>query len=434
MRDRYETSRRMLEHARASLTGGVSSPFRGRVPVPLFFADGCGPRLTDVDGNQYIDYALAWGPLILGHRHPALVEALTSAAARPHQYGAQHALEAEVAQKVQAAVPCAKRVAFTSSGSEAVQLMLRLARAATGREKILRFEGHYHGWMDSVLISYRGAAEQLGPADHPVPLCNSRGQVANAVDNLCVAEWNRLEAIEALLEAQGEQIAAVITEPILCNSGCLMPREGFLAALRELTRRHGILLLFDEIITGFRTHLGGAQALFNVTPDMATFGKAVGGGATLSLVGGRREIMELMVDGNVAFGGTFNGNPLSMAAANATLTELATDDAAALRNANAIGAALQQGIREAALKAGIPVHVAGPGAAFSIHFTERDTLETYRHTLDDDKARLERFIRLSLDYGLYLLPDGRFYVSAVHGEAELDQTLAIVSRVFDQLA
>ena len=422
MADRYQTSRTLLDRARNSLAGGVSSPFRAHFPVPLYFEDGCGPRLRDVDGNEYIDYTLAWGPNILGYRHPRVVEAVSRQAAGPHTYGAQHRLEPEVAEKFQRAVPCAERVAFTSSGSEAVQLACRLARAVTNRRLILRFEGHYHGWMDSVLIGYRA----------PLDNVQSRGQVANAVDNVAVAPWNDAAFVERLFAERGADIAAAITEPVLCNSGCLMPEPGYLEALRNITARHGALLIFDEIITGFRMTLGGAQQAFGITPDLATFGKAVAAGMPLSVVAGREDVMSQISNG-VNFGGTFNGNPMSLAAANAALDELARDGGAALRHANRMGQLLMEGFAEIAARHGVALQIRGFGAAFALHFTTRSELRHYRDTFDDDKDKLACWIRAMLEEGIYLLPDGRLYVSVVHSEREVDQTLQAASRALGGL-
>lgn len=432
--DRWAQSRAWLERARRSLAGGVSSPFRARFPVPLYFRDGAGSRLTDIDGNAYIDYTLAWGPLILGHRHPAVTAALAEAATRPHLLGAQHELEYMVAETIQRLAPCAERVAFTSSGSEAVQLALRLARAATGRTRVLKFEGHYHGWMDSVLISHHPAAEQMGPAEAPRPVPESRGQVPNAIENVVIAPWNRLEAAERVFREQGSEIAAVILEPVLCNSGCLLPVPGYLEGLRRLTDRYGALLIFDEIITGFRMHLGGAQAYYGVIPDLATFGKAVGGGAPLSVVAGRRPIMELLAEGSVAFGGTFNGNPISLACAMATLRELERDGGAALAHANRMGSELMAGIRRIAERCGVALRVTGFGAAFALHFTEREDLREYRDTLQDDRRRLARFLLYALEEGVYLLPDGRFYVSAAHTPRDVEFTLAALERALQRVS
>ncbi|MGC8794847.1 MAG: aspartate aminotransferase family protein [Bryobacteraceae bacterium] len=431
--ERWAQSRRLLERARRSLAGGVSSPFRAKFPVPLYFADASGCRMMDVDGNRYIDYTLAWGPLILGHKHPALVEALRRQAERPHIYGAQHELEILVAEKVQQLVPCAERVAFTSSGSEAVQLALRLARAATGRRLVLKFEGHYHGWMDSVLISHHPRADELGPLEAPHAVLESRGQAPNAAENVLVAPWNRLDVVERLFAQRGAEIAAIILEPVLCNSGCLMPEPGYLEGLRRLADRYGALLVFDEIITGFRMGLSGAQGFYGVKPDLATFGKALAGGPPLSAVAGRREIMELMFTGGVAFGGTFNGNPISLACAQATLAELERDGGAALAHANRMGQRLMEGLREAARRRGIPIQVCGFGAALAVHFTHRTQLRDYRDTLEDERERLEIFLLRALERGVYALPDGRMYVSAAHTERDVDETLEALDAVLGSL-
>jgi glutamate-1-semialdehyde 2,1-aminomutase len=421
MPDRWENSRRMLERARGSLAGGVSSPFRALFPVPLYFRDGCGSRLIDVDGNEYIDYTLAWGPAILGHKHPRIVDAMRRQAGMPHIYGAQHALEPEVAEKIQKIVPCAGRVAFTSSGSEAVQLALRLARAFTSRNLVVKFEGHYHGWLDSVLWSYRS----LGEGAEPSP--GSRGQTPNAAGNLLIASWNDPASVEALFAEHASDIAAVIAEPVLCNSGCLMPEPGFLQALRETSTRAGALLIFDEIITGFRMGPGGAQEFFGVTPDLATFGKAAGGGLPLSVVAGREDILAMMQTGGVAFGGTFNGNPMSLAAASAALDVLM--DGESLPRANRAGRALMEGVQEIATRLGLPIQVRGFGAAFALHFTANTRLLSYRDTLANDKPRLAAYIKAMLEQGIYLLPDGRVYVSTAHTQVDIDETLAAMEKV-----
>ncbi len=434
MIDNWERSKALLSRAKQSLAGGVSSPFRAKAPVPLYFEDGCGPRLVDVDGNEYIDYQLAWGPMILGYKHPKLVEAMQRQAELPFSYGAQHELEISVAEKIQGLVPCAERVAFTSSGSEAVQLAMRLARAFTGRNLILKFEGHYHGWMDSALLSYHPGAVDLGPIEAPHVVPGSVGQVPNAILNAAVAPWNRLDLLEQILKSKGDRIAAVFMEPVLCNSGCLLPSSGYLEGVRDLCRAHGTLLVFDEVITGFRIGLGGAQTHYGVTPDLATFGKAVAGGAPLSVVGGRREIMEQMYTSGVVFGGTFNGNPVSLAAAEATLDELSRNDGEALAAANRLGYRLMDGIAEIARRYGAAVVMTGFGTAFAIHFTSRMTLTDYRDTLADDASQLRRFLFRALREGLYIVPDGRFYTSAVHTEQELNQTLEAMERIFADTA
>lgn len=432
-KDKWGRSRALLERARKSLPGGVSSPFRAALPVPLFFEDAEGVRLTDVDGNQYLDFALAWGPLILGHKHPRMVEALAAAAVRPHTYGAQHELELLVCERIQDLVPCAERVALTSSGSEAVQLAFRVARAHTGRPLILKFEGHYHGWMDSALLSYKSALEALGPRESPTVALGSPGQVANAAENTVVACWNSVEAVEDVLARRGREIAAVVMEPVLCNSGCLPPKEGYLEAVRQACAKAGTLLIFDEVITGFRIAAGGAQEAFGVTPDIATLGKALGGGVTISAIAGRSEIMDGIRPGGVAFGGTFNGNPLSLAGAAACLETIAEHDGDALTRANLAGDRLMGSVRRSAARCGIDLRVTGFGAAFALHFTRRSDLWDYRDTFDDDRNLLSDFLLRSLEEGLYLLPDGRFYVSAVHSDGDIEEAAAAIDRVFNEM-
>jgi glutamate-1-semialdehyde 2,1-aminomutase len=431
--DKWPNSRALLERARRSLAGGVSSPFRANAPVPLYFENGCGCRLQDVDGNEYIDYALAWGPLILGHRHPKMTESLRRQADLPHTYGAQHRLEFEVSELFQACVPSAERIVFTSSGSEAVQLALRLARAFTGRSLIVKFEGHYHGWLDSVLISYHPAATEVGPPDRPAAVLGSRGQVTTATENVIVLPWNSPEILSAFMDEHGSEIAAVITEPVLCNSGCLLPVPGFLNKLRAICDRHGALLIFDEVITGFRSAAGGAQAAYGVTPDVATFGKALGAGVPISAIAGRKEIFELMFGGGVAYGGTFNGNPLSLAGAKVAITELAENEGSLLRHANEVGHQLKSAVTRSAAKHGVALQVEGFGAAFALHFTRRRELRNYRDTLDDDTAMLNRFLLGALKKGIYLLPDGRIYVSAVHQAADIEQTADVFDHVLGNL-
>jgi glutamate-1-semialdehyde 2,1-aminomutase len=429
----WDRSRALLARAQKSLAGGVSSPFRAQFPVPLYFTGGSGAHLHDIDGNEYIDYVLAWGPMILGYAHPAVVEAVRRQAEGPHAYGEEHELEIAVAEKIQEVVPCAERVAFTSSGSEAVQLAHRLARGFTRRNLILKFEGHYHGWIDSALISYHPSLEDLGPPESPRPVLASRGQVPNAADNTVVAPWNRLDILERILDRHKGLIAAVIMEPVLCNSGCVLPLPGYLEGVHDLCRRHGALLILDEVITGFRMAPGGAQAFYKVTPDLATFGKAVAAGMPLSVIAGRKEIMEQMFGGGVVFGGTFNGNPMSLAGAHASLTELSRDEGALLARANERGHTLMEGICGLARKHSVRLAVTGFGTAFAVHFTSRSELHDYRDTLEDDNEMLRRFLMLALEHGVHVVPDGRFYTSAAHTEQDIQETLAAIEQVFQKL-
>lgn len=434
MENKWQKSQALLARAQRSLAGGVSSPFRAQFPVPLYFHDGVGCRLRDVDGNEYIDYALAWGPAILGYRHPRMVAAITEAATGVHIYGEEHELEILVAEKIQSLVPCAERVAFTSSGSEAVQIMMRLARACTQRPLILKFEGHYHGWMDTALWSYHPKRGELGPRNSPRPVAGSRGQIPVGEESILVRPWNDVSVVEEALVQHAGRVAAVMMEPVLCNSGGILPQPSYLAQVREICTRNGALLLFDEVITGFRMAPGGAQAFYGVIPDVATFGKAVGGGMPLSVIAGRKEIMEQLFSGGVSFGGTFNGNPLSLAGAYAALDEISRDGGAALNRANQMGEALMDGMRQIVRERGLDLQVTGFGTAFAVHFTPRMELREYRDILDDDASALRRFLRSLLAEGIHCLPDGRFYVSAVHGEQDIETTLAAMKRVLGTVA
>lgn len=430
MARKFGQSARLLRQARRYIPGGVTSVVRAaNKPLPLYFRSASGSRLTDVDGNKYLDYTLAWGPLILGHSHPAVIRAVEQQLKRFQTVGAQHQLEIAVAEKICRMVPCAEQVTFNSTGSEAVQSALRLARAYTGRRKILKFEGHYHGWPDNVLISYHPPGIAHSPTE-PVP--GSEGQSLTVLGDVCVIPWNDLAALEATLEEHHRDLAAIITEPILCNTSCLLPAPGYLEGMRRLATRYGVVLIFDEVITGFRVapRGGGAQELYGVTPDLATFGKAVAAGFPLSVVAGRRKIMDLIAKGRVVHAGSFNGNPIALAAADAALKFLAARRGAQLKRVRKLGETLMKGIAQLAEKAGIPLLINGVGAAFHLSFTRRAEMRNYRESLDCDLEARDRFIVAMLHAGVYLLSDGRWYVSTAHSEADVKKTLDAVGNVF----
>jgi glutamate-1-semialdehyde 2,1-aminomutase len=399
-------------------------------PLPLFFRSARGSCVTDVDGSRYLDYSLAWGPLILGHRHPAVIRAVREQLGTFDLLGAQHELEIELAQRICRMVPCAELVALSNTGSEAVQLALRLARAHTKKRKVIKFEGHYHGWMDNILVSYHSKGDLGLPHE---PQLATEGQSETVRSEVLVLPWNDLERLESTLVEKHQEIAAVILEPILCNSGCLVPRPGYLEGVRKLTTRHGVVLIFDEVITGFRVALGGAQELFRVTPDLATLGKAVGGGFPLSVVAGRKEILRLIPEGHVIHAGTFNGSPVALAAGLATLAVLSARGGAALKRVRHTGETLMRGLRNASRRHEIDLLVNGVGAAFHLSFTRRKEMYDYRDTLDSDTRMRDQFIEGMLQEGVYLLPDGRWYVSAAHSEANVKFTLAAAQKVFANL-
>lgn len=415
-----------FERSQGSLAGGVASGLRRSArPFPLFFHHGAGAELTDVDGNQYVDYTLAWGPLILGHAPAAVNRAVAEYLERGHTYGAQHDLEYEVAELIQAHVPCAERVCFANSGTEIVQLALRLARAHTGRAKYLKFEGHYHGWDDSVLVSYHPSQEQIAEfGNRPVPVGAGQRPHASAI----IVEWNDREGVEAVFREHGEELSAVICEPILCNSGCIPPAPGFLEFLREVTRRTGALLIFDEVITGFRLGLGGGQTHFGVTPDLATFAKAIGGGLPLSAMAGQAAVMDHIARGTVVHAGTLNGNPIALAAARATIETLAAGNGAIYHNLWRLGDRLRDGLRDLLTAKGYPVALNGGGPVFHLSF-QTSPARNYRETLLANGPLYSDFALAMLDEGVLVLPDGRWYLSAAHGEAEIDRALAAVARI-----
>ncbi|MEV6964310.1 glutamate-1-semialdehyde 2,1-aminomutase [Hamadaea sp. NPDC051192] len=418
--------------AREVLAGGVSSDARRLPGTPLYVDRAAGSRLWDVDGNSYIDYVLGQGPAILGHCPPPVVDAIRAQAGRGIVYSAQHEAEVTVAQRLCAMVPVAERVRFNTVGSEAVHAALRLARGYTGRPKVLKFEGHYHGWFDPVLYSVHPAMDAAGPAERPQPVPGTGGQQLSSAADLVLAPWNDLDALRGLLEHHGEQIAAVVMEPILCNTGAIVPDPGYLQGVRELCDRHGCLLIFDEVITGFRVAPGGAQELLSVTPDLAVFGKAMAGGMPVSALAGRAEVMDLITDGAVAHAGTFNSHPVAIAAAEATLRILDEQRDEIYPRLFQLGAALMDGIRAAAAKAGVPMLVHGPGPMFQTYFTTQDRVRDYRDFAATDRAGMARLHGLLLDQGVNMVPRGLWFLSAAHTDDDIDRTVAAVARALQQ--
>jgi glutamate-1-semialdehyde 2,1-aminomutase len=397
----------------------VSSGMRVNAPpCPIFVERGFGPRFFDVDGNEFVDHCLGWGPLILGHAHPAINEAVTRQLDRGYTFGAQCELEFRVAEKICELVPCAERVLFSNTGTEAVQSAVRIARSATGRCKLIKFEGHYHGWFDNLLVSYCPDISQVGEAYFPNVVPSTKGQASSAYADTVVLPWNDEKVIEQYLDEHGGEVAAIITEPILANNGCIFPEKGYLEGLRRLASRHGIVLIFDEVITGFRVHLGGAQALFGVTPDIAIYGKAIGGGFVLSVIAGKESLIREIDRGRVVHAGTFNGNPISLSAALATLETLADSDGRALANAKAFGETIMGSLVRLAGEYGIPLRVLGHGTVFRPTIGAKDPIRNYRDYAQTDKKACRALLVQLFNRGIYCVADGRWYVSVVHGERE----------------
>lgn len=409
--ERYERSCR-------TIAGGVSSGLRRSVrPYPLFFDHGKGSHVWDVDGNEYIDYGLAWGPLILGQSPDCMVEAICRQAPRAITFGAQHDLEYQVSELLTGIIPCADLVSFMNSGTEIVQVAMRLARAVTGRMKYLKFEGHYHGWADQALVSYHPLADQ----GRPVGV--GKGQLPH--DYVVVVDWNSREQVEQAFREH--EISAIVCEPLLANSGCIPAEPGFLQFLREITTSNGALLIFDEVITGLRLELGGGQARYGVIPDLATFAKAVGAGLPLSVLAGKREYMQMIATGEVIHAGSMNGNPLTLAGAYAGLRKLHREAETIYPRMRRLGERLAEGLVRIMRDAGRPAIATGDGPVFTLHLQERAP-RTYRDTLADDMKAYSDFALGLLDEGVQVLPDARWYLSAAHTDDDIDATLAAAAR------
>ena len=418
-----QSSWQRFERAQKSLAGGVSSGMRRSArPYPLYFDSGLGARVTDVDRNSYLDYGLAWGPLILGQSPPEVGEAVAAQVRRGLTFGAQHDLEFEVAEQLGKIIPCAGLVSFANSGTEIVQVALRLARAYTSRPKFLKFEGHYHGWDDSVLVSYHPTSAEI-TASKGSPIGAGAGQ--NPHSNVLVAEWNDREAVERLFAEQGDEISAVICEPLLCNSGCIPAQPGFLQFLRDITTAQGALLIFDEVITGFRLALGGAQSFYGVVPDLATYAKAIGGGLPLSALAGQKQFMDLIAGGKVVHAGTLNGNPIVLAAAKAILEVLSR--AAVYEDLFRRGERLRAGLVSLLRGKGYNAVSNGEGTVFHIAFMDRPA-RRYRDLLASDTQLYSDFVLALLDEGVLVLPDGRWYISTAHTDDIVVATLAAAER------
>lgn len=419
----------LFQEAQKLLPGGVDSPVRAFRAVggqPLFIERGEGPYLFDVDGNRYIDYVLSWGPLIAGHAHPKVVKAIQQAASLGTSFGAPSPLENDLARNIMEFMPNIEMIRFVNSGTEATMSALRLARAYTQRDKIIKFEGCYHGHADMLLVKAGSGVATLGLPDSP-------GVPAATVADTLVAIFNDLDLVEVLFKQYPAQIAAIIVEPVAGNMGVIPPVEGFLQGLRDITTREGAVLIFDEVMTGFRVHLNGAQALYNIIPDLTTLGKVIGGGLPVGAYGGKREIMEWVAPvGPMYQAGTLSGNPLAMSAGIAVLNLLREPGIWA--KLEKTSADLTSGIAEAAKVANIAIQQTRVGTMFTTFFSEVPPRDWSTVKLAD-KARYGKFFHKMLENGVYLAPSAfeAGFMSIVHTKADIDATIAAATIAFKLL-
>jgi glutamate-1-semialdehyde 2,1-aminomutase len=422
-----QRSEELYEQAKRYLPAGASSNVRVHMhdPFPILFQKGYGPRVSDVDGNSFIDYLMSYGALILGHRHPNIVAGIEKQLQNGILFGTTTELEIEVAKLVTSIVPNAELVSFANSGTEATMEAVRIARASTGKDKILKFEGHYHGHHDYVLFSVDSPSPVSGLETSPHKLPYFPGIPDEISKTVIVAPWNNPTALERILKKNQNDVAAVITEPVMGSQGVIPPEKDYLKQLRELTIKYDSLLIFDEVLTGFRVAKGGAQELYGVKPDIACFAKALGGGAPIAAVAGSRELLGQVGPGRISFGGTYNAHPLALAASKATLETLLENDGEAFQHMTRMGAKLRAGLVEAFKSGGYNVVVNVVGPMLSIYFTKLRRISTYRQALQSNGERYKRFRDEMLKNGVYMHPDGleRLSISAVHTEREIEQTI-----------
>jgi glutamate-1-semialdehyde 2,1-aminomutase len=427
--DRQRSSEELFGRAVELMPGGVNSPvraFRGVGGTPRFIASAQGASMTDVDGRSYIDYVGSWGPMILGHAAPEVIDALRAALGRGTSYGAPTELEVEMAEEIIDAVPSIEMVRMVNSGTEATMSALRLARGFTGRDKILKFEGCYHGHGDSLLVKAGSGVATLGLPDSP-------GVTASVARNTITAPFNDAAALDAIFDVHGADIAAVIVEPVVGNMGCVPPRAGYLQALRDTTRRHGALLILDEVMTGFRLARGGAQELYGVTPDITTLGKIIGGGLPVGAYGGRRDIMEQIAPaGPVYQAGTLSGNPLAMTAGLTVLRRLR--DRSVYARLEEAGRRLCEGLSEAAREAGVETVTNRVGSMFTAFFSGAEVTD-WPSAAKSDRDRYGKFFHAMLGEGVYLAPSQfeAAFISLAHTDELLERTVEAARRAFRSL-
>ena len=429
----YDKSAQLFERAKKVLAGGVSSEFRKYShPHALFYTHGKGSRIYDVDGNEYLDFTLSQGPLILGHSHPDVLKSIKEYSEQGQLFAGQHIREIELAEKINKLIPAAELMRFCLDGSEAIHTAFRVARAKTGKQKFLRFEGHYHGWLDNVCWGISApSAEALGSREEPEVFPWTDGLARNTRDEFIVIPWNDAALLKKTIEKHHHELAALITEPVMCNNGCIVPHDGFLQTIRELCNTYNITFILDEVITGFRLSIGGAQQFFNIEPDLSIFAKAMASGYPISVITGKKEWMNLIVDAKVIHAGTMNSGNATVAAALATIEVLEKE--LPYDRMFTLGKELMQGIRDAAAETGHKLLVQGPGPMFNISFTDAEKITDYRGTLACDKAKLGKFISGMHNEGIRVIGRGLWYISAVHTQEDIHLAIEKVRKVLKNI-
>lgn len=429
----YLQSADLLERSKKVLAGGVSSEFRKyNHPHAIFYTHGKGSRIYDADGNEYLDFTLSQGPMILGHSHPHVLKAVNDYSEKGQLFAGQHIREVELAEKLNQLIPSADLMRFCLDGSEAVQTAFRVARAKTGKSKFLRFEGHYHGWLDNVAWGISTpSAEALGDRGNPDVYPWTAGLPEHSKDEFIILPWNNLDLLKKTISERSEEIAAIITEPIMCNNGCILPQEAFLQGLRDVCDQYNIALIFDEVITGFRIGLGGAQQYFGITPDLSIFAKAMGNGYPISAIVGKKEWMNLIEDAKVIHAGTMNSSNATVAAALATIEVLESENP--YERIFRLGRKLMAGLKEAAALNNQNLLVQGPGPMFHIGFTHLDVVKDYRDSLAYDRAKLGKFIAAMHDKKIRIIGRGLWYISVAHSEADIDHAIEVSAEVLSKM-
>jgi glutamate-1-semialdehyde 2,1-aminomutase len=424
----WEKSKRLFERAAKVIPGGVNSPVRAFRAVggnPLFITAAKGSKIYDADGNVYIDYVLSWGPMILGHAHPRVVNALKAAVEKGTSYGAPTSLETELAELVIKIYPSMEKIRMVNSGTEATMSAIRVARGFTGRDRIIKFEGCYHGHADGLLVKAGSGATTFGVPDSP-------GVPKSYAKNTITLPFNNLKIVTKTIEKEWKNIACIILEPVVGNIGCVLPGQGFLEGLRRLTKKYGIVLIFDEVMTGFRVSYGGAQAYYGVEPDMTCLGKVIGGGLPVGAYGGKKEIMSMVApEGPVYQAGTLSGNPLAMTAGIETLKVLSAKGR--YRELLEKASLLEKGLKDAARRAGARTKFYRAGSMFCTYFTDREVVD-YASAKTADTARFARYFRGMLAKGIYLAPS-QFeagFISLAHTERDIEKTIDAAYRTLKE--